>query len=191
MATAYVKKLKDVEQNTIYPVSTTAAIVNKEGVNLDSIHSTFVTAKHIENIETGNLIACETINNKVTSINAASTDVQYPTAKAVYTALNAAGLQVIKVDTLPAVETALNGVIYLIANKGTGDQDLYEEYLLVEVNGVKALEKIGNTTLNLAGYATEQYVQTAIANAIKAQTISQEDYDALQSYDLNTLYVIE
>ena len=63
---AKIKTLKDYEQNTIYPVSTTAAIVNKEGINLDSIHSTFITAKHIENVETGNLNACETINNKVT-----------------------------------------------------------------------------------------------------------------------------
>lgn len=188
---AQIKTLKDFEQNIIYPVSTTQAVVDMDGIDLETLHRTFVRMDRIEDVETGNLSIPETINNKVTSIDAASTDVQYPTAKAVYTALNKAGIQVVKVDTLPAIENALNGVIYLIANDRTGNQDSYEEYLLVEIDGVKALEKIGDTTLDLSGYATEDYINTAIANHISVQTITQEDYDALTNYDLNTLYVIE
>lgn len=188
---AQIKTLKDFEQNIIYPVSTTQAVVDADGVNLDTLHTAFVRAKKIEDVETGNLSIPETINNKVTSIDAASTDTQYPTAKAVYTALNSAGLQVVKVDTLPTAEDALNGVIYLMTNDKIGNQDSYEEYLLVEIEGVKALEKIGETTLDLAGYATEEYVNNITANNVKIQTISQENYDALTNYDLNTLYVIE
>lgn len=191
---AKIKTLKDYEQNTIYPVSTTQAVVNSEGINLDSIHSTFITAKQIEDIETGNIGVYELQGNKVTTVDAASTDTQYPTAKAVYDyglAIKKVGIQMTKVDSLPAVEEAQSGLIYLIKNTTEENLNIYEEYILVDQDGLKSFEKIGDTTVDLTGYATETYVNNAIANAIKVQTISQEDYDALQSYDLNTLYVIE
>ena len=68
---------------------------------------------------------------------------------------------------------------------------IYEEYILVDQDGIKNFEKIGDTTVDLTNYATKSYVDTAVANVVKVQTISQADYDALTSYDLNTLYIIE
>ena len=194
MATAYIKKLKDVNNNTVYPQSTTAAVVDSEGINLDAIHSKFITSQFIEGIETGNLGLYETIGNKTVTIDAASTDIEYPTARAVYDyglAIKKVGIQMTKVDELPAIDEAQSGLIYLMKKVTEENLNIYEEYILVEQDGFKGFEKIGDTTVDLTGYATETYVNNAIANAIKAQTISQEDYDALQSYDLNTLYVIE
>lgn len=191
---AKIKTLKDYEQNIIYPVSTTQAVVNADGVNLDSIHSTFVRTKQIEDIETGNIGIYELQGNKVTTVDAASTDTQYPTAKAVYDyglAIKKVGIQMTRVDELPAIEEAQSGLIYLIKNTTEENLNIYEEYILVEQDGFKGFEKIGDTTVDLTGYATEEYVNNAISNVVNIQSISQENYDALTSYELNTLYVIE
>ena len=194
MAMAYIKKLKDANDNTIYPQSTTSAVVNADGINLDSIHSTFVRSAQIEDIETGNIGIYELQGNKVTTVDAASTDTQYPTAKAVYDyglAIKKVGIQMTKVDNLPAIEEAQSGLIYLIKKMTEENLNIYEEYILVDQDGIKNFEKIGDTTVDLTNYATKSYVDTAVANVVKVQTISQADYDALTSYDLNTLYIIE
>ena len=83
MATAYIKVLKDVDNNTIYPQSTTSAVLNAAGESLDTIHSKFVSAKDpvaVEDVDT----TYESTSNRVEVINADSTNTTYPTAKAVY-----------------------------------------------------------------------------------------------------------
>lgn len=80
---AKIKTLKDYNDEIIYPQSTTRAIVNAEGVNLDTLHSKFVMMEQISEIEDIDT-EYESIANKTTIINNASTDTQYPSAKAVY-----------------------------------------------------------------------------------------------------------
>ena len=192
---AKIKTLKDYDQNIIYPVSTTQAVVDAEGRTLDSIHASFVSAENVEKVETGNINIYEDVKNKVTTVDAASTDIQYPTAKAVYDyglAIRSVGIQMTKVEELPAVENAQSGLIYLIKKENEQNLNIYEEYILIEEqDGTKKFERIGDTSVDLTGYATETYVNDAIDGVVKVQTISQENYDSLTSYDSNTLYIIE
>lgn len=53
--------------------------------------------------------------------------------------------------------------LYMIPNN-----DIYDEYVVI--NGTK-IEKIGSTEVNLAGYATETYVENAIKNLVDKETI--------------------
>lgn len=53
--------------------------------------------------------------------------------------------------------------LYMIPNN-----DIYDEYVVI--NGTK-IEKIGSTEVNLAGYATETYVENAIKNLADKETI--------------------
>lgn len=53
--------------------------------------------------------------------------------------------------------------LYMIPNN-----DIYDEYVVI--NGTK-IEKIGNTEINLAGYATEAYVANAIKNLSDKETV--------------------
>lgn len=64
------------------------------------------------------------------------------------------------VDTLPAIEEADAHTIYMVPKEGGTDPDVRDEYMVV--NG--AWEKIGDTAVNLDGYATEAYVIEAIKN---------------------------
>lgn len=80
---AKIKTLKDNEQNIVYPQSITQAIVDANGINLDTIlHNTVMTDTEEDVADV--IVGYEDINNKVTEITEDSTDVQYPSAKAVY-----------------------------------------------------------------------------------------------------------
>lgn len=80
---AQIRILKDNDKNTIYPQSVTQAIVDANGVNLDTIlHNTVMT--NTEEDVADVIVGYEDINNKVTEITEDSTDVQYPSAKAVH-----------------------------------------------------------------------------------------------------------
>lgn len=62
------------------------------------------------------------------------------------------------VDAIPTTDNAEDGVIYLVAHPGHEDsKDNYDEYIKVikKVEGVDtpAIEKIGNTDIDLSGYA--------------------------------------
>ncbi len=84
---AKIKTLKDYNDEIIYPQSTTRAIVNAEGVNLDTLHSKFVMMEQISEIEDIDNNYENTLN-KVTVIDNTSTDEKYPSAKAVYNFIN-------------------------------------------------------------------------------------------------------
>lgn len=73
---------------------------------------------------------------------------------------NAEHLKRILVDELPAIESADVHAIYMVPKEGGSDPDVRNEYMVV--NG--AWEKIGDTAVNLDGYATEDYVTGAIKN---------------------------
>lgn len=80
------------------------------------------------------------------------------------------------VSALPAVAEADENMIYMIkrANNGlsTNANDQYDEYLLIEGN----FELIGNTEVNLEGYATEEY---ADGKASEAQTAAEAHADSV------------
>ena len=77
------------------------------------------------------------------------------------------------VETLPAVEDAAEDVIYMVAVDGGEGVQKYEEYMLI--NG--AMEKIGDTAVDLTGYAKETYVDQAEADAIAAAKAYADEKD--------------
>ena len=64
------------------------------------------------------------------------------------------------VNVLPAIEEADAHTIYMVPKDGGKDLDVRNEYIVVD----GAWEKIGDTAVNLDGYATENYVVEAIKN---------------------------
>jgi len=71
-------------------------------------------------------------------------------------AVEASKLKKAIVDELPDPGDADDNTIYLILAADGGNEDIYEEYMLIE----GALEKIGSTRINLEGYLTEDDLAT-------------------------------
>lgn len=67
------------------------------------------------------------------------------------------------VDALPAVDEADANTIYMVPV-----DDHYDEYILVVAGEVKKFEKIGDSKVDLSGYATKDEVTTAKQDAIDA-----------------------
>ncbi len=63
------------------------------------------------------------------------------------------------VETLPDPATASSNIIYLIKDNASGADDKYKEYMLIS----GTMTMIGDTGVDLTGYATEQYVNDRIA----------------------------
>ena len=59
------------------------------------------------------------------------------------------------VDVLPGVDAADMNTIYMVAATEPADSNSYDEYLIVENEGEKSWEKIGNTSVDLTNYATK------------------------------------
>ena len=83
---AYIKKLKDIDNNTVYPQTHTNAIYDEDGEVLQNWMDKYLTAEELGEIDsiTGE---AEVQTNKVTEISETSTNTEYPSAKAVYNAL--------------------------------------------------------------------------------------------------------
>lgn len=76
-------------------------------------------------------------------------------------AAQAGGLVREIVTELPAVDNASLNTIYMIKRAaGVKDSDVYDEYIIVidKETSARHFELLGNTELNLSGYATETYV---------------------------------
>lgn len=85
---------------------------------------------------------------------------------------NAGHLKRTIVTQLPAVESADEHTIYMVAKNSGSDNNVYDEYFLV-VTGqtgsqTKKFEKIGDSAVNLTNYATKNEVATAKQEAINA-----------------------
>ena len=153
---AYIKKLKDINNDIVYPQTHTNAVYNAKGEQLQDLLERYLTTEEI--VETDNInFDFELKSNKVNSINANSTDAEYPSARATYDlvaeklgALNA-GLKIEVVDILPELGNADSQTIYFIQSEKTEEQNIYDEYLLV--NG--AWEHLGTTKVDLSGYYTK------------------------------------
>ena len=76
------------------------------------------------------------------------------------------------VESLPLVESANENTIYMVQKEsGSGNQQ-YDEYMLI--NG--AFEKIGDSAVDLNGYATETYVNNAIGALDKTDSAVANQY---------------
>lgn len=85
---------------------------------------------------------------------------------------NAGHLKRTIVTQLPAVESADEHTIYMVAKNSGSGNNVYDEYFLV-VTGqtgsqTKKFEKIGDSAVNLTNYATKTEVSTAKQEAINA-----------------------
>lgn len=100
----------------------------------------------------------ESTGNKVTALTAAATDDQYPSAKAVYTLINAitsSSFQV--VDELPTSDISTS-TIYLKPNTKAATDNIYDEYIYV--NG--KWEILGSTAIDLTNYYTKDQTDTEL-----------------------------
>ena len=70
------------------------------------------------------------------------------------------------VDVLPDVESADMNTIYMIAATAPAPSNSYDEYLVIENEGAKSWEKIGNTSVDLEGYVTDGELTEALANKV-------------------------
>lgn len=81
------------------------------------------------------------------------------------------------VTSLPNADEAAENTIYMMKRaSGLDENDVYDEYIVITVGGKKQLELLGNTELNLDGYATETYADNAAQAA--ADTLYKETGDA-------------
>ena len=80
------------------------------------------------------------------------------------------------VEQLPEVEAADEHTIYMVKKKSSTGDNAYDEYMVVNVEGVKKLEKIGDSAVDLTNYATKEEVGTAKQEAITTATQNAKDY---------------
>lgn len=89
---------------------------------------------------------------------------------------NADHLKRVIVEQLPEVEAADEHTIYMVKKKSSTGDNAYDEYMVVNVEGVKKLEKIGDSAVDLTNYATKEEVGTAKQEAITTATQNAKDY---------------
>lgn len=77
------------------------------------------------------------------------------------------------VTELPEATTADEHTIYMVKKSSPAGTNAYDEYMVVNADGAKKLEKIGDSAVDLTNYATKQEVATA-----KSQAISTASGDA-------------
>ena len=79
----------------------------------------------------------------------------------------AGGVQIVVADNLPTASRDTVGKIYFIAHTH-GEKDIYDEYLTViggtEETPTYSWEKIGNTDIDLSGYAKNNHTHTVTSN---------------------------
>ena len=147
-----IQTIKDKNGNIVYPQTVVQAVYDENGKTLNTVLTDFVKADEagssIENVNNNP----ELVANKVTSIDNNSTDIQYPSAKAVYNTILAnksVGIKISVVNELPT-ENIDDKTMYLKSNGTSKTQNIYDEYLYVNNNW----EHIGSTatTVDLSEY---------------------------------------
>ena len=100
----------------------------------------------------------ESTGNKVTAITATATDDQYPSAKAVYTLINAITSSSFQVVTELPTSNISTSTIYLKLNKKAATDNIYDEYIYVN----NKWEILGSTAIDLTNYYTKDQVNTEL-----------------------------
>ena len=164
---AKIKVLKDKDNIIIYPQTSTAAVLDNKGNSVDTIIQKYVHADQLNEIEDINL-NYEQKANKVIEVNSASTDTQYPSAKAVYNAILAnksIGLKLEISETKEAITNPNSTVLYLI-----GTAAPYEEWVYLP-NG--SWEKVGdsNVSVDLSEYAKKNEIPD-VSNFVESSALS-------------------
>ena len=70
------------------------------------------------------------------------------------------------VTQLPEATAADEHTIYMIKKSSPDGTNAYDEYMVVNESGIKKLEKVGDSKVDLTNYATKTEVQTAKSEAI-------------------------
>lgn len=158
---AKIQTLKNKDDVIVYPQTHGTAVFVNEGELLQDKIEQYLTSEEIIDVDNIELFV-ETQNNKVTVIDDNATNVNYPSAKAVYDFVSNAGAGV-KIEIYASKEAvaAPNGsTIYLI-----GAATPYEEYLYLE--DTATWELIGNASVDLSSYYTKTEVDTNFAKKDK------------------------
>lgn len=158
-------------------ISATDTTYNDATTSVHGLMSTTDKGK-LDSITVANL---ESTLNKKTSISSSSTDTEYPSAKAVYTAISSAisGVTQFDYEVVTALPTTgVKGKIYLVANSGsTGN--IYDEYIWIVVSGSGKFEKIGTTQIDLSNYFTKSETNSAIDGKVSAHNSSGSAHSSL------------
>lgn len=179
-----IQTIKDKDGNIVYPQTAVQAIYDESGKTLNTVLTDFVKADEagssVENVNNNP----ELIANKVTSIDSSSTDIQYPSAKAVYTSILAnksVGIKISVVDELPT-ENIDDRTMYLKSNGTSETQNIYDEYLYVNNNW----EHIGSTatTVDLSEYLKVSDAENKYVMQISDMTMGNQfgNQEMLQKY---------
>lgn len=164
---AKIKVLKDKDNIIIYPQTSTAAVLDNKGNSVDTIIQKYVHADQLNEIEDINL-NYEQKANKVMEVNSASTDTQYPSAKAVYNAILAnksIGLKLEIAETKETITNPNSTVLYLI-----GTAAPYEEWVYLPSG---SWEKVGdsNVSVDLSEYAKKNEIPD-VSNFVESSALS-------------------
>ena len=92
------------------------------------------------------------------------------------------GVQIVVADNLPTASKDTVGKIYFIPHVH-GEKDIYDEYLTIigtEEPTTYSWEKIGNTDIDLSGYAKNNHTHTVTSNV----TVAQKKYTPVGSITL-------
>lgn len=100
----------------------------------------------------------ESTGNKVIAVTAAATDEQYPSAKAVYTLINAITSSSFQVVTELPTSNISTSTIYLKPNTKAATDNIYDEYIYVN----KKWEILGSTAIDLTNYYTKDQVNAEL-----------------------------
>ena len=73
------------------------------------------------------------------------------------------------VDEIPSVDEAKPGIIYLVADENASGS--YIEYILVDDSGVKSVEQIGSTALDLTGFVTIETLEAELLPYAKTSDV--------------------
>ena len=98
-----------------------------------------------------------------TLISQLSNDKGYITEEELEKALSSVkGFQFYVVDVLPTPSEDTLGGIYLVRKLSNQSGNYYEEYITITRGGGYVWEKIGDTSINLSGYATKEDLEDAV-----------------------------